>query len=235
MRARMEGKASSTPTPTIGPRRSASWGKMISAPSPAARLKRQGCKADQTKPLHADHAVEQRAASRFRDREASEKAKGRDLRGIARKSDRRGRRDEAGRAGHLEQEPERRHFVRWAAACPEDHALKAYRIERILQPVDDAGERDEHGIEIAPHGGDVSPVHALIDDRNAEREQDSAHDERQRAVGNAAQPGPSNALVLHQAGPRPSGERRILVIVQSQVSPSRVKLTFFPSAKERDA
>ena len=38
-----------------------------------------------------------------------------------------------------------------------------------------------------------------------------------------------------QSGPRPIGDRRSFAMVQSHVRPSRVKLTFFPSAKERAA
>ena len=115
-----------------------------------------------------------------------------------------------------------------------DHALKADRIDRILEPVSEARERDELEIKIAPDRDHVSPVHALRDNRNAGSEQDGADDEREHPVGDAAQPTSFNSLVLHHAGPRPIGERRIFAIVQSQVSPSRVKLTFLPSAKERD-
>ena len=156
----MAGRTSSTPTPTIGPRKCTSWGKMISAPNPCSALKRQGRKADQANPLHADHAVEQGAASRIRDREASEEAKGRDLRGIARKSDRRRRRHKAGAAGQLEQRTgARANFEADTAGRPEDHALKADRIDRILQPVDaQAASATSLGSRLRPDRGDVSPV-----------------------------------------------------------------------------
>ena len=40
--------------------------------------------------------------------------------------------------------------------------------------------------------------------------------------------------VLHQSGPFPSDEKRARRIVAIHVMPSRVTLTFLPSAKERE-
>ena len=236
-RARIEGKTSSTPTPAIG---AAKIGKLGQDDLRARSLPRAGA-ASVARPIRQIHCTPTtRSNSAQRVASVIERLPNRRRAAILAASPARpigaADGDEAGGAGQLEQEPEGRDFARRAARRPEDHALKAYRIDRILEPVDEARERHELGVKIAPDRGDVAPVHALSRRPQCRRR---AGWRSRRATAPGTGCGAARfvrcSLVLHHAGPRPIGERRIFAIVQSQVSPSRVKLTFFPSANERDA